>query len=369
MKSAQAKRHISSLMGWDDARATAEFQWLDMMVNYKFDHYQGYGPGYRFYLSLLRWLNQFALHEREPAYELLRNHLVYITQAEMHHLVSRSGAIFDRQMRRFVAAQLGIPVYEVDDTYVGRRRMKLLQARTLYLGVSDGARIDVFRRYNEGLISNEQVVAMPEISEAKWNSLHEELIKRLKGRGMEAEEPRFEWVCLIDDFSGSSFSSIRQKDDGTWSGKVGKFATESMARPQHKLMEPTCILVHHYLASQRARDTIVQRCKEIGTAFPGLRFQATFADVLPSSILLQTAGSPGLRALIESHYDAGIEDIHKGEDLQYGYRDCGLPLVLEHNAPNNSVALLWASSKSGAQIKGKKMSALFPRRQRHSEDK
>lgn len=369
MKSAHAKKHIGNLMRWDDARATAEFQWLDMMVNYKFDRYQGYGPGYRFYLSLLRWLNQFQPDERETAYELLRSHIVYITQAEMHHLVSRSGAIFERLMRRFVAKQLKMPVYEVDESDAGRRRMKLLQARTLYVGVSDGARIDVFRRFNEGLISNEQVVAMPDISDSKWSSLHKELDTRLREKGLSDEEPRFEWVCLIDDFTGSSFSSIRCNDEGVWSGKVGKFVAECEARTQHKLMEPACILVHHYLASQFARDTIVQHCQRIGQVFPHLLFDASFADVLLSPIKLQAAGSVALKSLIESHYDGGIEDVHKGKDLYYGYRSGGLPLVLEHNTPNNSVALLWAYSEPNRPVVGKKMSALFPRRQRHFEEK
>lgn len=88
----------------------------------------------------------------------------------MLHLVGLSGPAIGRAMRRHVADLLQIPAYRVDEEVVAQRRLKLLQARTLYVGVSDGARIDVFRRYNEGAISNEQVVPMAEISVAKWKS-------------------------------------------------------------------------------------------------------------------------------------------------------------------------------------------------------
>jgi hypothetical protein len=47
---------------------------------------------------------------------------------------------------------------------------------------------------------------------------------------------------------------------------------------------------------------------------------------------------------------------------------CGLPLVLDHNTPNNSVALLWAETDGGDRDGAKvpAMRPLFRRRQRHS---
>ena len=91
MKSTQARKLIGDLLNWSDDVATQEFHWLDMMAKYKFDHYQGYGPGRRFYITLLRWLTQFAAEDRQTAYRLLRNHLIYVSQSEMHHLVGLSG--------------------------------------------------------------------------------------------------------------------------------------------------------------------------------------------------------------------------------------------------------------------------------------
>ncbi len=49
--------------------------------------------------------------------------------------------------------------------------------------------------------------------------------------------------------------------------------------------------------------------------------------------------------IIEKYYDAGNETDSTrlgGTDLKYGFAWCGLPVVLSHNAPNNSLGLLWA---------------------------
>jgi hypothetical protein len=66
----------------------------------------------------------------------------------------------------------------------------------------------------------------------------------------------------------------------------------------------------------------------------------------------------------ERYYDHDIYDEHlaKGgtEDARYGYAACGLPLVLHHNTPNNSIALIMS-------YEGRKFRGLFPRIQRHKE--
>jgi hypothetical protein len=77
---------------------------------------------------------------------------------------------------------------------------------------------------------------------------------------------------------------------------------------------------------------------------------------------------PGFCGLLEKYYDKDIEDsgTKTGKtDLIYGYAGCGLPLVLNHNCPNNSVYLLWALSKAAKKQDG--LNALFPRIYRHWE--
>jgi len=57
------------------------------------------------------------------------------------------------------------------------------------------------------------------------------------------------------------------------------------------------------------------------------------------------------------------EHFEKGgtSDAKYGYAAGGLPVVLHHNTPNNSIALLW--SYDDREVVG-----LFPRVQRHKEE-
>ncbi len=71
------------------------------------------------------------------------------------------------------------------------------------------------------------------------------------------------------------------------------------------------------------------------------------------------------RSVIDRYYDHSVfnEHFEKGgtSDAKYGYAAGGLPVVLHHNTPNNSIALLW--SYDDREVVG-----LFPRVQRHKEE-
>lgn len=369
MKATQAKSLVADLMHWNDERATSEFAWLELMVNYKFDRYQQYGPGHRFYVHLLRWLSQFDLADRECAWRLLREQLVYVSQDEMHHLVGLTGPLVERTMRAAIAKRLAMPVYRVQQDAHAMRQLDEMRCRTLYVGVSDGARIDVFRRYNEGLINNEQVVPMIEISTKKQASLKEKLQKRLNAMGSSAPAT-FEWVCLIDDFTASGFTSIR-KDESGWDGKVHRFMEESAVvdGSSRLVAEQAHVMVHHYLASHGASQKVQSLLTDYEPHHPGVHFIASFTHVLPSEIVITTLSHPEVAALLQKRYDPSIENSHMGTNIALGYRKGGLPVVLAHNTPNNSVATLWAQSDPTKPnyIPANRMLPLFPRRQRHSD--
>jgi len=370
MKETLAKRLVADLMDWKLERATSEFAWLDLMVNYKFDSYQQYGPGHRFYVHLLRWLSQYEMADRERIWKLLREQLIYISQDEMHHLVSLTGPVIEREMRAAVAKQLDLPVYRVDDDPEASRRLAEMQCRTLYVGVSDGARIDVFRRYNEGTVNNEQVVAMIEISELKQAGLKRKLKERLDAIKSTAPAT-FEWVCLIDDFTASGTTSIREEGNGKWGGKVQRFI-EEVDKTRNKaplITDDAHIQVHHYLASKAASIKVSGLLERFQAQSSGMCFIPSFSYVLPDDVVVASTTHPDLAALLEKNYDPGIETTHTGPDIALGYKQCGLPLVLDHNTPNNSVATLWARSDPKAEKynKDNHMSPLFPRRQRHAD--
>jgi len=75
--------------------------------------------------------------------------------------------------------------------------------------------------------------------------------------------------------------------------------------------------------------------------------------------------------LTQKYYDPAIRTKHTDvggvTHLGLGYGGCALPLVLEHNTPNNSVALLWAETPGGmhGSVPAPAMRPLFRRRQRH----
>jgi len=75
---------------------------------------------------------------------------------------------------------------------------------------------------------------------------------------------------------------------------------------------------------------------------------------------------PDFARLVEVYYDKAVESRHTqvgGDGVRWGFGDCALPLVLEHNTPNNTIALLWAETSGGAGLHA--MRPLFRRRQRH----
>jgi len=129
------------------------------------------------------------------------------------------------------------------------------------------------------------------------------------------------------------------------------------------------IQVHHYLASKAASVNVADLLERFQAQSSGLRFIPTFSYVLPMDVVITSISQPILSALLEGRYDPGIETSHTGADIALGYKKCGLPLVLDHNTPNNSVATLWARSNPKAEKYDidKHMSPLFPRRQRHSD--
>lgn len=364
MKPELALRLLGSLMKWELLKANEEFKWLSLFVEYKYDNYQGYSPGARFFINLIKWLKQFPTYEeREIAYNFIQQRLIFINQREMHHLINLSMPLFDSEARRLVAKKMGLKYYETWSDIDAEKRLNLLRLRTLYVALSDGAHIDVFRRDSKA--SNEQVIPLAEIAQQKWVSLTEKLRKRLDAEGFSNEIALFERICLIDDFTGSGFTLIRF-DKGTWDGKVPKFCnqcTDSNILGKH-LNEDCIVHIHHYLASTKAKEAIVQELEKYKKISVNFSFSTTFSYVLPQDIVINDNDDPKLVKLITEFYDESIESEHTNENIHYGYKKCGLPLVLDHNTPNNSIALLWAESKNSSESPIK-IRPLFHRKERH----
>jgi hypothetical protein len=235
--------------------------------------------------------------------------------------------------------------------------------------LSDGARIDVFRRVNAGVVNNEQIYTAPRINEEKWEDMRGELRKELGDT-----EARFSFVYLVDDFTGSSTSLIRNVG-GQWKGKLVRFWNDVKPLVREYFEDDWSVCVHHYMATQQAVDAIAQRKDQIREErgrlaqvnwFPSIQF--SFGTVLPSDFPVTDTSQHPFLNLVERYYNPDVEakrhNIEGGtEDIRHGYGGCRLPLVLDHNTPNNSFALLWAESTGG---KDRPMRPLFRRRQRHT---
>ncbi len=360
-----ALRVLGGIMKWDREQFRREFQWLSMMAKLKYDDYRGYSPGVRFLESLAYWLQQFRPEDRDAAYRFVRDQLVYVDAPQTQHLIELvyPEVILPRIVRQ-LATELSTPSYRVWAHRDAERAYKTLRRKCLFMGLSDGARIDAFRRSNEGLITNEQVVVQTEINTEKWTDLLEALRKDL-----EAPKARFKFIFLLDDFTGSGKTLLRKKPAGTWTGKLFRFWEQTHKRASKLFEKDFVVAVHHYLASERARSEnkrIEEEArKELGDKWlPKVDF--SYGTVLTDSILVTQERLPDFCKLVDGYYDSSIETPSirvGGTPAPYGFAACRLPVVLEHNTPNNSVALLWAESagKDGAHA----MRPLFRRAQRH----
>ncbi len=362
---------LSEIMRWDTARSRTEFAWLDLMSKMKYDGYQDFRAGARFVECLADWLQQFpTIAEREIAYEFVRRNLVYLSPGEMNHLVE---LLFPEtvqwRLMRAAANRLSLPAYRVWADSGATECYNRLLRQTLFIELSDGARIDVFRRSNAGVLSNEQVVTAPRINDGKWDELLKDLRDDLKDPAA-----RFAFVFLVDDFIASGTTLLRfDQEKNRWNGKMMRFWDDVQTVASTHFETDWMLCVHHYLATHHARQTAEQRQQQAlaGRRAQNLgwfeRVQFSYGLVLPESLPVCASRHEAFLKLVGTYYDDAIETKHTkvgGADARLGFGKCALPLVLEHNTPNNSLAILWADTKGG---QGKHaMRPLFRRRQRHS---
>lgn len=362
---------LSEIMKWDTDRSRDEFAWLSLMSKMKYDGYQDFRAGVRFVECLADWLQQFAtLEERETAYKFIRKYLVYVSPGEMNHLVELFFPdTVQWRLVQAVAERVGVPTYQVWANSNALELYHRLLRQTLFIELSDGARIDIFRRVNAGLVSNEQVVTAPRFNKAKWDDLLKDLRDDLKDL-----EARFAFVFLVDDFIATGTTLLRwDESKSCWNGKLYRFWEDIQEVAQSHFESEWMLCVHHYLATHNAEATAKSRHEKALASrrdaqlgwFEHVKF--SYGLVLPETLPVSAATHEPFLGLVEAYYDASIETKHikiGGEDARLGFGKCALPLVLEHNTPNNSLALLWADS--AGENGSHSMRPLFRRRQRHT---
>ncbi len=367
MRDSNAQQLLAKVMGWKDSDAVnAHVPMLQLLADHKYDQYQRFAPGRRFIESLALWLNRFAEADRAAALEFVTKQLVFFSEREMGHLVEIAYPDLIAQERiRLVAEECDIPPFCVGKI-VNHPRFKQLRLKSLYLGLSDGARTSELRRAAGGEINNEQIWQAYELGPYKAEDMVEKLGKFLHKAGFKERSPKFNLIWLLDDFSGSGNTYIRFKD-GKFSGKIRRIYDllhqEGLVDTSHYE-----IFLLLYVATRQAIDHIEYWAERFTTENGYKPLQVKVLCVIEKEMAITGSLSEAQKSLlandtyvdnteriVDEHFRVGGTD-----DARWGFAGCALPVVLSHNTPNNSLFILWGPEDSA-------FCGLFPRLSRHRE--
>lgn len=177
MKTELAKRLLKDIIepivdNEDEAEKILE---LNFLAEYKYDYYEMYAPGRHFLEHFYLWLKQFDPSDRRIALNIVRKHLIFISRWEFEML---SRVLYFETVRQIhfdlVSKEENIPRYKVRKI-ANSTALKEIERCSLYIGMSDGARIDYFRRQHKN-IGNEQVLGSYHVDKNKCD----DMIKKLE---------------------------------------------------------------------------------------------------------------------------------------------------------------------------------------------
>lgn len=357
MRTLLADKLLAKIMEWTPEEIDRERPLMQAMADLKWNEYQQFSPGTRFLESLIKWLQQFeTLEDRKTGYRLVRDHLIFISSEQLAHLVD---ILFSEKVNPILikktSTEKGFSPHLVtkilnDPLYKNNLRM------SLFIGLSDGSRIDQFRR--GASLNNEQVIATYTISDEKILDMLGKLQETIPGS-------KFKTIFLIDDFTASGKTYCRP-DGG---GKLGKIFKSIFDEKEdyYPAVDHTNLEIHllFYIATMDALENIKQGIADWKSK-NNKDFTCTVHCLLPidDAVKQRITSDPDMMAFMEKYFDRDVVDEHykKGKHDQpfLGFNECGLPVVLNHNSPNNSVAILWLPAD-------KKYKGLFPRISRHRE--
>jgi hypothetical protein len=358
MRDALAERLLANVMQWTPADVAEQRPKLQALAAFKYDEYQQFSPGMRFVESLALWLEQFETpNERKTAYEFVLSRLVFLSHAEMAHFAAIAYPDVIRPLFIEEAARAStLPPFRVSQV-VGTDAFKQLQGSSLFFGLSDGARIDLFRRSNKEL-SHEQIFTGYELSDERVAEAREWLAKR----GHVGVVPA---LVLLDDFSASGASCLTADGDRA-RGKVAKLIDRIQSSEvwgSVASFPKTRLIIVLYVATEQALANIQAGAEALRRAY-GAEATVRPVQLISADVALKASDIHPMVDVIKKYYDPSVEDEHTrkgGSDLKFGFADGGLPVVLHHNTPNNSIFLLWVEGSETVR-------PLFPRVSRHRRE-
>ena len=367
MRDYLAEKLLAKVMGWNPEDVAKERPILQALAAFKYDGYHQYSPGMRFIESLACWLEQFdSGQKRKAAYQFVRSRLIFISDSEIEHLVSIA---FRDVIRPFLMKQAASRM-NIAKTAINQIEKsmdyRILLRQSLFLGLSDGAHVDLYRR-SEPSISQEQVWLTYDASLGKTEELLAKLendLEGILGKKTDAAEKIFRTVFLLDDFTGSGISYMR-RDSDDFGGKIFKTLSSLYTGNLSTLVRMKDLNI--YIILLIATNEAISHIKKIVDEWSEetkteCNLEVVPIQEIPDSVKIGFVDDENIIDILKDYFDDSIIDEHylKGKhDRPYlGFNECALPLVLSHNTPNNSVPLLWLEND-------RKYIGLFPRVARH----
>ena len=193
-----------------------------------------------------------------------------------------------------------------------------------------------------------------------------ELGSSLEKAQLPNSDPQFNMIWLLDDFSGSGNTYIRfDNDTSSYKGKIKK-VYEQLHKGELVNTTHYEMFLLLYVATRQAMDHIEYWCERFTSENNYKPLQLRVLCIIERSEAIARDGNDGLSTLLENskYVDQSAVDKHflvgGTDDATWGFAGCGLPVVLSHNTPNNSLYLLWGSETLAFH-------GLFPRVRRHRE--
>ena len=305
MRDELAERVLAHVMSWDPAQIAEFGACLQDLARYKYDEYEGFGPGEKFVESLAAWLWQLEPAERADAIQFVMTSLVFVSRLELDHVI---GMVYPDVIRpiliRRAAEELSLPPYKVA-RITASREFHELERKTLVLGLADGSRLDRLRRASPKL-SHEQVYLAPEIGDDTRRSMRQKLTEALQKLDLDGPA-EFRQVMLVDDFAGSGYTLLHWSEEkGRWDGKLIRLKKhlDELIRDRLVASDAAVCLVLYLASAPAYRNTQgAHRQRSFG-------WDLEVVQIIPDS--LSQIGNP-IAALSQKYFDPVLRDENKAK--------------------------------------------------------
>jgi hypothetical protein len=320
------------------------------MAEYKYDSYEVYSTSRRFLPSLLGWLGQFHTRDEIETALTIVHKLLFLSRKEMQEL---SRVVYQNILFEMLDEIIRVGNLRPFDYPAAYKRLDRFLEKCVFIGMSDGAQMDYFRRHGEGKIKNDQALPYYKADEEEKRS-----------------HSKAKYAFLLDDMCGSGITFLRAEK-----ARSGKVVTGQLPRFINRWLRFAsfdAIYCCPYLITERGFKRLTKLTsgsKRIIDRTRRFRFKILYGMIIPEKYSILNKGNElfnsverkRVKSLCERYYDPTTEDAHtrKGGGCKFGFGKTGIFLVRYNNAPNNTPSIIWHANPA------RDRTALFRRLARH----